>query len=732
MEENNSFSSLSEKIISSCENKENFRCLKCHIIPSINLISNTEDNEIYIKTECSYNHSEIIQLNKYFSYRFNEINLRCKYCKSLNNTIKNIYYCENCNDYICKHCQSHKNEHPKDHLNIIKLNKIDNNCIEHDSQFIGFCKKCRKNICFVCLKNSHFEHENISFVDLQIKKSEIEEYFNQIKIYENFFENISNKKNAIIKYLENYINKVNKTYEIFKEKNQLGIKLFKEFLDLYVQSKEINFQLIENIKKLEFISFNKVFEDIDSFIEFLNNYFLFKTKKESINKDNILFTNLIEKKYSIVLKKQNLNENGNFKTNNLNDLNSNIKIDNENNENDNENNENNNNNNLDNLNDKKKEEIDKFKNLTIDLNPFLNNNPINENNLNNNLNSNLNKNNIDFKKDKNIDFNLKINNDNTLNFFKKLKSNLFFTAFKNLKNEFHVIYIEYSKNISKLLVYDLYNNKIVKELCNNIKKQIIFSVKHYIYKNDEYLIINALDGTITIFDINLNYLDILIVNIYNNKNIIEKNINFSSCLLLNEQNKFIISSFNGNIIQVYSFDGFSYVANGINHKNITTKIESFHDKNNNNDYIIFIGNDYVISYTFLFNDKKEIKYYQIYKCNLNNNDFLIKDDDLDNIIKIIISSNNEIFIYNFNTAELLNKIKYNEKFYISSLCLWNENILLGGCEDKKIYVFDLKNKTYKSIECSKSKIIRIEKINLKNLGDCLITYSNDGNLIILN
>ena len=66
------------------------------------------------------------------------------------------------------------------------------------------------------------------------------------------------------------------------------------------------------------------------------------------------------------------------------------------------------------------------------------------------------------------------------------------------------------------------------------------------------------------------------------------------------------------------------------------------------------------------------------------------------------------------------------------MCLWNEDILLGGCEDKKIYVFDLKNKTYKSIECSKSGIIKIEKINLKNLGDCLISYSIDGNLILSN
>ena len=718
MEENNSFSTLSEKMISS---NENFRCLKCHIIPSIDLITNSDDNNIYIKAECSNNHSEIVQLDNYFSYRFNEINLRCKICQSLNNTIKNIYYCEKCNDYICKSCQLNENKHPKDHLNIIKLNKIDNNCIEHNSQFIGFCKKCRKNICFSCLKNSHLDHENISFVDLHLKKSEIEEYFNQVKIYENFFENILNKKNKIIEHLEDLINKVNNSYEMFRKKNKLGIQLFKEFLDLYTNSKDINFQLVENIKKLEFISFETIFEDVSGFLEFLNNYFLFKTKKESINKENILFTNLIEKKYSIVFKKETMNENENYETNNLNESN-NEKI------------KKNENiiNNLNNLNKKNKEEEisnnSKYKKMTMNINSIINNDLINQNNINNNMN----KNNISFKKDNNINFNLKKNESNFI-IFKKFKPNLFFTAFKTLKNQYHIIYIEYFNNISKLIVYDLYINKIIKELCNNIKKQNIYSVRHYIYNNDEYLITNSLDGTITIYDIKLDYLDILIVNVYNNKNNIEKNnIYYYSCLLFNDINKFIISSFYGNNIQVYSFEGISYLAKGINQKMKINKIDSFSDKKNNIDYIIIIGNDYGVSYKFIYKDIKQIKLNRIYKCNLNNYDFLIKENDLDNIIKIIISSNNEIFIFNFDTADLLYKIQYNESKFIKSICLWNENILLGGCEDKNIYVFDLKNKTYKSIEYSNSEIIRIEKINLQGLGDCLISFSNDGNLMLLN
>jgi len=502
---------------------------------------------------------------------------------------------------------------------------------------------------------------------------------------------------------------------MFRKKNKLGIQLFKEFLDLYKNSKDINFQLIENIKNLEFISFDTVFEDVGSFLEFLNNYFLFKTKNLSIDKNNILFTNLIEKKYSIVLKK---NEKENFKTNNLDESNIEKIKDNE-----------NNNNNLNNFNDKNKEDIsnNNNKNLTIDINSIINNNLIDQNNINNNLN----KNNISFKKDNNINFNLKLNNSN-FNFFKKFKPNLFFTAFKTLKDQYHIIYIEYLKNMSKLIVYDLYNNIIVKELCNTLKKQTIYSVRHYIYNKDEYLIINSLDGTITIFDVNLDYLDILIVNVYNNKNIIQKNVYYSSCLLFNEFNKFIISSFSGNNIQVYSFEGVSYIANGINQKFKINKIDSFCDKKNNLDYIIFIGDDNAISYKFIYKDIKQIKLNQVYKCNLNNCDFLIKENDLDNIIKIIISSNNEIFIFNFDTAELLYKIKYNESKYINSICLWNENILLGGCEDKNIYVFDLKNKTYKPIKCSNSGIIRIEKINLKDLGDCLISFSIDGNLMLFN
>ena len=53
-----------------------------------------------------------------------------------------------------------------------KIKEEDYICLEHESQqFIGFCKKCNKNICIECFED-HEEHENdiIFFHKLKLKK----------------------------------------------------------------------------------------------------------------------------------------------------------------------------------------------------------------------------------------------------------------------------------------------------------------------------------------------------------------------------------------------------------------------------------------------------------------------------------------------------------------------------------------------------------------------------------
>ena len=47
-------------------------------------------------------------------------------------------------------------------------------------------------------------------------------------------------------------------------------------------------------------------------------------------------------------------------------------------------------------------------------------------------------------------------------------------------------------------------------------------------------------------------------------------------------------------------------------------------------------------------------------------------------------------IWNFHTGLLLNKIKVNDKG-LRGICLWNDNYIFIGCDDKNIKLIELEN-----------------------------------------
>ena len=117
-------------------------------------------------------------------------------------------------------------------------------------------------------------------------------------------------------------------------------------------------------------------------------------------------------------------------------------------------------------------------------------------------------------------------------------------------------------------------------------------------------------------------------------------------------------------------------------------------------------------------------------CGDNNNNELhssiIINENNDNI-NLIESGDYNIRIWNFHSGELLKKINVTNlwSLYLSSLgsiCVWNNDYLFVRTS-KELKLIEINSgKIIRSLE-TKETIITVRKINLPNLGECLITQA---------
>ena len=110
-------------------------------------------------------------------------------------------------------------------------------------------------------------------------------------------------------------------------------------------------------------------------------------------------------------------------------------------------------------------------------------------------------------------------------------------------------------------------------------------------------------------------------------------------------------------------------------------------------------------------------------------------ENIKNKIKLIESScDGNIRIWNFHSSELLDKIKADEN-WVTGICLWNNDYVLAGCNDKKIKIIDLnKKKIIKDLNGHNNDVLTLTKINHLRYGECLISqgYKDDGIRIWIN
>ena len=325
--------------------------------------------------------------------------------------------------------------------------------------------------------------------------------------------------------------------------------------------------------------------------------------------------------------------------------------------------------------------------------------------------------------DKIIEKNNSSNNSNSFNFSsKELTSDSYaysaldntFCIFNSFENIYYLVYANKSKSI---IFYNLIDNKIIKEIKNAHYKYII-NFRHYpdnICRKDFVLTVSD-DRNVKLWSLdNFNCL----CDIYAYKG---GHLN-AACFLNNISQKFfLICNSNFDIsekIKIFNFKGEEIKE--INDSNeITYFMDIYYDNDLNKNYIITGNKGYLKSYYFN-NNKLYHKYYDRSAIEIKGH-FSVIISRSENTIKLIDSSfDGFVRIWNFHSNILLNKINLNSgKLY--GICLFNEDNIFIGCEDKTMKLLNIKNmKVIKEFKGHEREVITIKKAQHFILGECIVS-----------
>ena len=324
---------------------------------------------------------------------------------------------------------------------------------------------------------------------------------------------------------------------------------------------------------------------------------------------------------------------------------------------------------------------------------------------------------IYFKKKENNNIkDIKLLNNLVIDTYDNLFLNDTFLLFKSINNIFILIYTNLYRSI---LSYDIIDNKKINEI-KNAHLKYITNFRHYldnINKRDLFLSISSYNNNLKMWDIR-NFECLLEI-----KDIYEKGSLYSACFLNDNNDNFIVTSNgqlsygkNEELIKVFDFEGKKIKE--INNSNENTFfIDIYYDKKLLTNYIITCNNYFSKSYNY---NKNEIykKYYD------NSIPYHIVIDNKEEKIKLIEScKNGYIRIWDFHFGILSKKIRvsYNG---LSGICLWENEYLFVGCDDKTIKLVDYNNeKIIKELTGHNNKIVSIKKINHPRYGKCLFSQA---------
>ena len=311
--------------------------------------------------------------------------------------------------------------------------------------------------------------------------------------------------------------------------------------------------------------------------------------------------------------------------------------------------------------------------------------------------------------------------------FSKYWNDNSFTVFTSVYN---MILLIYGNKNNSIICYNLSDNKKVIEI-KNVHSGYIDCFRHYLDEiNFRDLVISSSSDDNCLKLWNINTFECLL-----NLEKINKGGYLNCTCFLKDNNKIYIVTSNDNnsnseqieCLKIFDLKG-KKIKEIKNSNDNTYFIDNFYD-NKLNYYIITGNNGFSKSYNY-----KTCKLYQKYKDGLNReyNMSILIQKTKEGINLIDSSCDGKIRIWNFHSAELLNKIdcspinRYDSKLALYGMYLWNNNYILVGCSDKTIKIIELKSKkVIKSLIIHDGIVLTIRKLNHPKYGECFISQNAD-------
>ena len=300
-----------------------------------------------------------------------------------------------------------------------------------------------------------------------------------------------------------------------------------------------------------------------------------------------------------------------------------------------------------------------------------------------------------------------------------------FLVFISVKKIPYIIYTDKKKSI---ICYNLAKNKIEQEKKNAHVESINNFRYFYTYTNSEYIMsLSYVNKQVKIWDFKKWNPVINIIKIY------PEGFLYSACFLKNKNRsnfQFLTSNWVdtklADYIRVYDLYDIGEKYTTINDSNDNVLfMDTFYDKNKNNDYIVTSNKGYIKSYDF-----KKNKLYKKYQDNKNYSNiysFIIYTEDKN--VKIIESSENgTIRLWHFHSGNLYSKFNI-ETNWIGGICLYNNDYILVGCGDKNIRLVNLKKGIVSdSLAGHEGKVCVIKKIRIPNNGEYYFSLGKDNKI----
>ena len=317
--------------------------------------------------------------------------------------------------------------------------------------------------------------------------------------------------------------------------------------------------------------------------------------------------------------------------------------------------------------------------------------------------------------------NIQYSNDITKDSFSYFYLDNTFTVFHSVDK---ILYLIYATKNRSIISYDLIENKKINEI-KNAHNELIVNFRYYLdkKKKTDLMISISYDNNIKLWDINR--WDCLC----NFNDVNQKGYLLSACFLKDNDNYYIVTSNysdDSELIKFFDLKG-EKVKKINNSGDDVSFIDSYFDEKLKKNYVITGNIGYVKSYNY-----DESNLYHVYGDNDMEDHCSVIINNSSPIIKMIESSGDgSIRIWNFHSGELLKQITVAKK-RLFGMCLWNEEYLFVGCEDKTIKLIELNSGEIINNLIGKNKVVlTIKEIFHPNFGRCLLSQGNKDNQIKL-